>query len=68
LTIHYKLKLFGRVVALSYPITMNMTHNDMFDSTAVVEPWTFSEKHVSLGEKVVVRERRFGYVFIIDER
>ena len=64
--ITYQLKLYGRVVAITNPITMNMTSAGLFSSSPV-EKWTFSERLVYLDEGITMRERRFGLVEIFDE-
>ncbi len=61
LHIHYKLKLLGRVVAITQPITMNLEASDLF-SSAPVEPWAYSEKLVDMEDGLTMRERRFGLV------
>ncbi len=66
LTIHYRLRLVGRVVAVTHPITMNMTSAFLF-GLQPVEPWTYSEKHIYIDDQITMRERQFGLVEILDE-
>ena len=66
ISIHYKLRLLARVVAITQPITMNITSADLFGS-AGIEPWTYSEKLVYLDDGLTVRERKFGLVEILEE-
>jgi hypothetical protein len=49
--IHYKLKLVGRVVAISKPITM-YTDTSFIFGNATVEPWAYSEKLIFMADQV----------------
>jgi hypothetical protein len=66
MSIHYKLQLVARVVAIDHPITMIMTSAFVFSPTPI-ESWTYSEKLINLADQITLRERRFGLVEILDE-
>jgi hypothetical protein len=66
ISIHYRLTLVGRVVAITQPISMTMTSALLFESPTI-ESWTYSEKQIHLDDQISMRERRFGLVDILDE-
>ena len=53
ISIHYKLTLVGRVVAITQPITMHLEASFLFGAAAV-EPWAYSEKLIYMDDQVGV--------------
>ena len=62
-TISHHLNIQARVVALDYPITMNMTKH-MFTSNPEVEAWAHKEENYFVG-KVLMNKRTFGLVTVL---
>ena len=60
ISIHYKLILVGRVVAITQPITMQLDASFLFGSN-IVEPWAYSEKLIYMDDQVSVFILRFCY-------
>ena len=63
ININHHLNIQARVVALDYPISMNMSKKQ-FVSKSLVETWALQEEYVYLGN-ILMNKRSFGLVTVL---
>ena len=62
-TIHHHLNIQARVVALDFPISMNIT-KEIFSENPSVEAWAHKEEYYYVG-KVLMNRKSFGLVTVL---